>query len=68
MVRAPRCVGGPGSVNPCRILPASSDHPLAKDRDGFLRALDLNDVTILGHSGPDAIAFSKGFGDRGRLK
>jgi len=41
---------------------------LAKDRDGFLRALDLNDVTILGHSGPDAIAFSKGFGDRGRLK
>ena len=26
-------------------------HTLAKDLDGFLRALDLNDVTILGHSG-----------------
>src|SRR5262249_536956 len=26
-------------------------HTLAKDLDGFLRALDLNDATILGHSG-----------------
>ena len=26
-------------------------HTLAKDLDGFLRALDLDDVTILGHSG-----------------
>jgi non-heme chloroperoxidase len=26
-------------------------HTLAKDLDGFLHALDLNDVTILGHSG-----------------
>ena len=26
-------------------------HTLAKDLDGFLRALDLSDVTILGHSG-----------------
>src|SRR6516164_53713 len=26
-------------------------HTLAKDLDGFLRALELNDVTILGHSG-----------------
>src|SRR5262245_54912478 len=26
-------------------------HTLAKDLDGFLRALDLNDVMILGHSG-----------------
>jgi hypothetical protein len=39
----------------------------AKDLDGFLRALDLIEVTILGHStfqGPDANGFSKGFSDQ----